>query len=486
MALVNCPECGRENVSDTALACPSCGYPIGEHFKKTKLEKEEHRNFECESVNNEDVKEVTTKEQKKEGDTDNEVFQLEKGKKPKKKQILSLVIIAAVILIINVFSMNPGKKATTKNKVVVSEIDMTTSLIKDGSMIPADQAYQLIQERLLNSLGDDYTYEVQKDSGFIGILNKGASRYSYLIICAQNRTLFRATSNKKPNRICIYDTSSSKPSVKRLSFLISTVLDNTDQSTIESVLNEKKENYPDKTFPDEFSIAINKRVFDVIPDTEGGAYVLELAGDFYDYSNINPIAALNYIFGNNEAERNKIAALNWDQAQFLVEYYTEHEQEYFENYEALLIRSGMKTESGLSDENKSASNEKSGKNSQENDSTTLATGESQTYISPTANKVSKCADDIYKFMNSFEASPSETNIFDLAPKQVSLDNAIEEMAKSGVDPEVLVAAQTISRRVSTWSEVAMTFKAMRCSMDDLSSARSDVKSAIDDFSDLIK
>lgn len=28
MALINCPECGRENVSDRALACPNCGYPI--------------------------------------------------------------------------------------------------------------------------------------------------------------------------------------------------------------------------------------------------------------------------------------------------------------------------------------------------------------------------------------------------------------------------------------------------------------------------
>ena len=28
MALVKCPECGRENVSDTAEACPNCGFNI--------------------------------------------------------------------------------------------------------------------------------------------------------------------------------------------------------------------------------------------------------------------------------------------------------------------------------------------------------------------------------------------------------------------------------------------------------------------------
>lgn len=34
MALVNCPECGKERVSDTAEACPDCGYGIKRHFVK--------------------------------------------------------------------------------------------------------------------------------------------------------------------------------------------------------------------------------------------------------------------------------------------------------------------------------------------------------------------------------------------------------------------------------------------------------------------
>ena len=28
MALVKCPECGREKVSDSAESCPNCGYAI--------------------------------------------------------------------------------------------------------------------------------------------------------------------------------------------------------------------------------------------------------------------------------------------------------------------------------------------------------------------------------------------------------------------------------------------------------------------------
>lgn len=38
MALINCPECGRENVSDKAIACPTCGFPInGQANTNTRL-----------------------------------------------------------------------------------------------------------------------------------------------------------------------------------------------------------------------------------------------------------------------------------------------------------------------------------------------------------------------------------------------------------------------------------------------------------------
>lgn len=36
MALIRCPECGKENVSDTAEQCPNCGYEIKEHFEREK------------------------------------------------------------------------------------------------------------------------------------------------------------------------------------------------------------------------------------------------------------------------------------------------------------------------------------------------------------------------------------------------------------------------------------------------------------------
>lgn len=40
MALIKCPECGKENVSDSAEACPNCGYGIKAHFVKIRQEEE--------------------------------------------------------------------------------------------------------------------------------------------------------------------------------------------------------------------------------------------------------------------------------------------------------------------------------------------------------------------------------------------------------------------------------------------------------------
>ena len=39
MALITCPECGRNNVSDTAENCPECGFAIKQHFENLEQEK---------------------------------------------------------------------------------------------------------------------------------------------------------------------------------------------------------------------------------------------------------------------------------------------------------------------------------------------------------------------------------------------------------------------------------------------------------------
>lgn len=43
MALISCPECGRNNVSDSAESCPDCGFGIEQHFKKINDNQEKQR-----------------------------------------------------------------------------------------------------------------------------------------------------------------------------------------------------------------------------------------------------------------------------------------------------------------------------------------------------------------------------------------------------------------------------------------------------------
>ena len=68
MALVSCPECGRENVSDSAVSCPECGYNIKEHFIKLKVAEEKRQEKEkqkaIEAENRRKKKEHEHEEQK--------------------------------------------------------------------------------------------------------------------------------------------------------------------------------------------------------------------------------------------------------------------------------------------------------------------------------------------------------------------------------------------------------------------------------------
>lgn len=47
MALVNCPECGKQNISDMALACPQCGFAIREHTEVGQREQNKVSRFEA-------------------------------------------------------------------------------------------------------------------------------------------------------------------------------------------------------------------------------------------------------------------------------------------------------------------------------------------------------------------------------------------------------------------------------------------------------
>ena len=47
MALISCPECGKQNISDTALACPQCGFAVKKHTEIRQRERTKGLHFEA-------------------------------------------------------------------------------------------------------------------------------------------------------------------------------------------------------------------------------------------------------------------------------------------------------------------------------------------------------------------------------------------------------------------------------------------------------
>ncbi|WP_310603557.1 zinc ribbon domain-containing protein [Anaerosporobacter sp.] len=101
MALTKCPECGKENVSDSAEACPDCGYGIKAHFEKIKQdieqkEQAEKRKIEAElkaKKQEEAIKNKELNDKRKEEQRVRSVPQLEK---PQLKAPIIILVISAL------------------------------------------------------------------------------------------------------------------------------------------------------------------------------------------------------------------------------------------------------------------------------------------------------------------------------------------------------------------------------------------------------
>lgn len=99
MALINCPECGRENVSNSAEYCPSCGYGIRAHFERIKKEEqkrkdEEERQLALKLAEEKRIKEeAEIEKRKKEQQQKNKVFW-------ENNKVKIVIAVAAVFILV--------------------------------------------------------------------------------------------------------------------------------------------------------------------------------------------------------------------------------------------------------------------------------------------------------------------------------------------------------------------------------------------------
>ena len=97
MALIKCPECGRDNVSDSAEMCPDCGYGIKMHFDKVKQEKEK-KERERKEKEAKLLREIQVKKHKEE-----RIRSVPKPEKPKFSKGLIIYIIVAICCLIFIY-----------------------------------------------------------------------------------------------------------------------------------------------------------------------------------------------------------------------------------------------------------------------------------------------------------------------------------------------------------------------------------------------
>lgn len=101
MALITCPECGKEKVSDSAIACPDCGFAIKDYFDKIKEEDERKRNEEAalERIREENKRKAETAPQRQEEAIRNSENRIQLESKQMRKHGIIFSISLVVFLV---------------------------------------------------------------------------------------------------------------------------------------------------------------------------------------------------------------------------------------------------------------------------------------------------------------------------------------------------------------------------------------------------
>lgn len=121
MALITCPECGKKNVSDTAEACPKCGYGIKKHFEEINAEDIDNKESQI-------VQEISSEENNSSSENS--------GGSAHKSLLMAGIIILSILLIviIKMISDNSVQKdyvlhALRSSAHVVQENDNSFNMI---------------------------------------------------------------------------------------------------------------------------------------------------------------------------------------------------------------------------------------------------------------------------------------------------------------------------------------------------------------------
>lgn len=276
--------------------------------------------------------------------------------KLKKKRVITIGVTAILLAFATtIIIMLVGKLNTERrNRPNYASLDMSTSLIKGNMIIPADEAYNLLIDRILGELGDGYSSQ-SIDDGSVGILKDGETRYSYIIACSADSfdpNYVPIDSKVYPKNIIIFDCTTGNPNPDEVAKVMGFFADNESSSTIQPVLSKQIKSFPNKSYPDRYVLSLDKKGFYFQKRNAEGYYKVALRPDYYDYSRkLGPKLSLYLFFYTlGDVDDDGIEQLTDKQAKYLLDYYMDHELDYFANLDALVKQSGMNDVPELSTE----------------------------------------------------------------------------------------------------------------------------------------
>lgn len=165
MALINCPECGKEKVSNSAPTCPECGFAIDSYFKKIQHDKDVIL-----KMKNQKKQEIVDKENKKQIEQE----RLTNIKMPVKPKYSKLAAISGIlILLLGLYSM-----------ISYDEYDVARSVAR-GNGDPIFQGGMLIVFAIIIFIAGYYFYNLRKRS--YELAKSNFEKYQKQVIQEQDR-----------------------------------------------------------------------------------------------------------------------------------------------------------------------------------------------------------------------------------------------------------------------------------------------------------
>ena len=275
-----------------------------------------------------------------------ELMLVEEKNKKRFIVIALIILVAFVVFMLSVAFPGRNTKFSISLENKVESLDMSTSLIKDSRIIPANEAYELITERILEELGDDYYSTIIDDgvdAGSVGIVKDGDTRYTYIVSCSAggNNNRLSADSDTTPANITIVDCTRSTPNPDSVAKIIGFLVDNETSSTILPILKNRISRLPNKTYPRHFFLSLNRKGFYLTcPDSADGYYIFAFDPEYYEYTKNNPYVALFLLLLDRITE-DELYQLTESQVEYLLDYHLDHESEYFTDLDSLIEQSGM-------------------------------------------------------------------------------------------------------------------------------------------------